>query len=69
MKDIKNMAQHHLADLSAEELSGKDKRQITRTLTADLVALFVLIAALLYERIFPDRSAVAARIYLIGILL
>lgn len=69
MKDIKNMAQNHLADLSAEELSGKDKRQITRTLTADLVALFVLIAAFLYERIFPDRAAVAATIYLIGILI
>ncbi|MBE6630478.1 MAG: cation-translocating P-type ATPase [Ruminococcaceae bacterium] len=63
------MAQNHLADLSAEELSRADKRQITRNLTADLVALGALLAAFAYERIFPARTAVAAAIYLVGILI
>ena len=69
MKDIKNMAQNHLAELSAEELSQGDKRRITRDLTADLVALGALLAAFAYERIFPARAAVAASIYLVGILI
>ena len=69
MRDIENMGKQRLADLSVEELSGGDRRRITRSLAGDFLALGALLAAFLYERLFPEKAEVAALIYLIGILI
>lgn len=69
MRDIENMGKQRLAELSVEELSDGNRRQITRSLTADLVALAALVAALIYERLFPAKAEVAVFIYLVGILI
>ena len=69
MRDIENMGKQSLADLSVEELSDGNRRQITRNLTADIAALGALAAALIYERLFPAKAEVAVFIYLIGILI
>lgn len=69
MRDIQNMGKQHLADLSVEELSGGDRRRITRSLTGDFLALGALLAAFLYQRLFPEKAEVAALIYLVGILI
>ncbi len=68
MRDIENMGKQRLAELSVEELSGKDKNRIIRSLTADFVALGALLAALCYQWLFPARPSVVALIYLVGIL-
>lgn len=69
MRNIDNMGKDRLAELSVEELSSRDKRRITRSLTADFAALGALLAALVYEWLFPEKASVAALIYLIGILI
>ena len=69
MKNIENMGKARLTELSVEELSLRDKKRITRSLTADFVALGALLSALCYEWLFPQKAAVAAMIYLVGILI
>lgn len=69
MEDISNMGKQSLVELSRESLSENDKRRIEYDIIASVASLGALAAGFIYQKIFPDKGAVAAVIYLVGILI
>ncbi len=69
MEDISNMGSSSLKELSREDLTGEDRKRIEYDIIASLAALGALLAGFIYEKIFPEKPAVAALIYLVGILI
>ena len=69
MEDISNMGKQSLVELSRDSLSETDKRRIEYDIIASLASLGALAAGFIYQKIFPDKGAVAAMIYLVGILI
>lgn len=69
MEDISNMGKQSLVELSRESLSENDKRRIEYDIIASIASLGALAAGFIYQRLFPDKGAVAAMIYLVGILI
>ena len=63
------MGKQSLVELSRETLSENDKRRIEYDIIASIAALGALAAGFIYQKVFPDKSAVAAMIYLVGILI
>lgn len=69
MEDISNMGKRSLEDLSKESLSGGEKRKIENDIIASFVSLAALLAGFICEKLFPQKTSVAALIYLLGILI
>ena len=69
MEDISNMGKQSLVELSRDSLSENDKKRIEYDIIASLASLGALAAGFIYQKIFPDKGAVAAMIYLVGILI
>lgn len=69
MEDISNMGKRSLEDLSKESLSGGEKRKIENDIIASFASLAALLAGFICEKLFPQKTSVAALIYLLGILI
>lgn len=69
MEDISNMGKRSLEALSKESLSGGEKRKIENDIIASFVSLAALLAGFICEKLFPQKTSVAALIYLLGILI
>ena len=66
MKTVENIG----SSLAARDyLSDKDKRKFKNNILSISGALVCLVAALIYERIFPEQDIVRAIIYVVGILI
>ncbi len=67
MENIDNMGKNTLENLAAQNLSDEGKKKLSREIRSAMIALICLAAGWVYSLIFPEKTAIAALIYVIGI--
>ena len=68
MENLTNTAVHLLEDSQGADLTRREKRKLSVEITTAMIALVCLVTGLLYKGIFPEQTAVAGRIYSVGVL-
>ena len=69
MENIDNMGKNTLENLAAQNLSVEGKKKLSREIQSALTALICLVAGWAYSLIFPEKTAISALIYVIGIVI
>ena len=68
MENLSNTAGHMLEDFQHGDLSGKEKKKLSREIINALAGLSCLLAGVIYRMVYPNQTAVVGLVFSVGVL-